>query len=225
MVEILDYVLNMLKLLYPPLVETFYMVLFSTVFALIMGSIIGIVLVITEKGHIWEKTYLHKILDTIVNITRSIPFIILIIALFPLSRMIVGTSIGLKAMIVSLSIASAPFVARIIESSLKDVSWGIIESALSVGANNFQIIFKVMIPEAMPSLILGLTITIINILGYSAMAGAIGAGGIGDLAIRYGFHRFQTDVLMATIIVLIIIVEVIQHIGNFFANKVNKTKV
>jgi D-methionine transport system permease protein len=198
------------------------MVFFSTLFSVILGLFLGIILVITDKGHIWEKPQLNKILGSIINIMRSIPFIILIIAIFPLSRLIVGTSIGSTAAIIPLSIAAAPFVARVIESSLKEVSWGVIEASLSVGATIPEIIFKVMIPEAMTSLILGITLTIINILGYSAMAGAIGGGGLGDLAIRYGYQRFQTDVLIATIIILVILVEVIQFIGNFFAKKVNK---
>lgn len=198
------------------------MVVFATIFSVILGLCLGIILVITEEGHIWKKPKLNKILGSLVNLVRSIPFIILIIAIFPVSRFIIGTSIGSTAAIVPLSIAAAPFVARVIESSLKEVSWGVIESALSVGATIPQIIFKVMIPEALASLILAITITIINILGYSAMAGAIGGGGLGDLAIRYGYQRFQTDVLIATIILLVILVEFIQVIGNFFAKKVNK---
>jgi D-methionine transport system permease protein len=209
-------------LIVPSLLETLYMVFFSTLFALILGLPLGIILVITDKGHIYEMPKLNKILGTIINIMRSIPFIILIIAIFPLSRLIVGTTIGSTAAIVPLSIAAAPFVARIIESSLKEVSWGVIEASISVGATIPQIIFKVMIPEALPSLILGVTLTIINILGYSAMAGAIGGGGLGDLAIRYGYQRFQTDVLIATIIILIVIVELVQNIGNFLARKVDK---
>ncbi|TCT14230.1 D-methionine transport system permease protein [Natranaerovirga pectinivora] len=218
----INYIVKMLQLLYPSLLETLYMVFFSTILSLIMGLVLGIILVVTEKGHIWEKARLNKVLNRIVNITRSIPFIILMIAIFPISRLIVGTIIGSTATIVPLSIAAAPFVARVIESSLKEVNWGVIEAALSVGATTPQIIFKVMMPEALPSLILGLTITIINIVGYSAMAGAIGGGGIGDLAIRFGFHRHQIDVLYASIIVLIILVEIIQYIGYFFARKANK---
>ncbi|MBZ4646886.1 MAG: D-methionine transport system permease protein [Petroclostridium sp.] len=220
--EVLNYIKNLWQLLLPSLLETLYMVFFSTLFSVILGLFLGIILVITDKGHIWEKPQLNKILGSIINIMRSIPFIILIIAIFPLSRLIVGTSIGSTAAIIPLSIAAAPFVARVIESSLKEVSWGVIEASLSVGATIPEIIFKVMIPEAMTSLILGITLTIINILGYSAMAGAIGGGGLGDLAIRYGYQRFQTDVLIATIIILVILVEVIQFIGNFFAKKVNK---
>lgn len=213
---------RLIELLIPSLLETLYMVFFSTIFSVLLGFVLGIILVITEKGHIWERPNLNKVLSSIINVMRSIPFIILIVAIFPLSRLIVGTTIGSTAAIVPLSVAAAPFVARIIESSLKEVSWGIIEASLSVGATIPQIIFKVMIPEALPSLILGLTLTVINILGYSAMAGAIGGGGLGDLAIRYGYQRFQTDVLIATIIVLILMVELIQLAGNILAAKFDK---
>lgn len=206
----------------PSLFESLYMVFFSTLFSLILGTPLGIILVITEKGHIWEKPGLNKVLGIIVNITRSLPFIILIITLFPLSRLIVGTSIGSTAAIVPLSIAAAPFAARIIESSLKEVSWGVIEASLSLGASVPQIVFKVLLKEAMPSLILGVTNITINIIGYSAMAGAIGGGGLGDLAIRYGYQRFQTDILIITIIVLIILVEVIQNTGNLIVKKISK---
>ncbi len=216
-----EYIKGLLELLTPSLLDTLYMVFFSTIFAVLIGLPLGIILVITEKGHIWEKPNLNKVLSFIINMMRSLPFIILIIAIF-LSRLIVGTTIGREAAVVPLSIAAAPFVARVIESALKEVSWGIIEASLSVGATIPQIIFKVMIPEAMPSLILGVTLTIINIIGYSAMAGAVGGGGLGDLAIRYGYQRFETDVLIATIIVLMILVEIIQNIGNLLAKKFDK---
>lgn len=217
-----NYISETWSLLGPSLFETLYMVLFSTIFSLILGTPLGIILVITQKGHIWEKPGINKILGLIVNMTRSLPFIILIIILFPLSRLIVGTSIGSTAAIVPLSIAAAPFAARIIESSLREVSWGVIEASLSLGASVSQIIFKVLLKEAMPSLILGVTNITINILGYSAMAGAIGGGGLGDLAIRYGYQRYETDILIITIIVLIILVEVIQSTGNFIVKKIRR---
>jgi D-methionine transport system permease protein len=222
LLNLTNYMSETWSLIGPELLETLYMVFFSTVFSLILGAPLGIILVITEKNHIWEKPGLNNVLSFIVNITRSLPFIILIIALFPLSRLIVGTSIGSTAAIVPLSIAAAPFAARIIESSLREVSWGVIEASLSLGASVPQIIFKVLIKEAIPSLILGVTNITINILGYSAMAGAIGGGGLGDLAIRYGYQRFQTDILIITIIVLIILVEVIQNTGNFIVNKISR---
>lgn len=217
-----SYISEAWSLVGPSLLESLYMVFFSTLFSLILGTPLGILLVITEKGHILEKPRLNNILSLIVNMTRSFPFIILIIVLFPLSRLIVGTSIGSTAAIVPLSIAAAPFAARIIESSLREVGWGLIEASMSLGASVSQIIFKVLLKEAMPSLILGVTNITINILGYSAMAGAIGGGGLGDLAIRYGFQRFETDILIITIIVLIILVEVIQSTGNFIAKKISK---
>lgn len=220
--NLMNYISESWSLIGPSLLESIYMVFFSTLFSLILGTPLGIILVITEKGHIWEKPGLNNVLGFIVNMTRSLPFIILIIVLFPLSRLIVGTSIGSTAAIVPLSIAAAPFAARIIESSLREVSWGVIEASLSLGASVPQIIFKVLLKEALPSLILGVTNITINILGYSAMAGAIGGGGLGDLAIRYGFQRFQTDVLIITIIVLVILVEIIQNTGNFIVKKVNK---
>lgn len=217
-----SYLSQLWELMFPSLIETFYMVALSTFFAVLLGLPIGIILVITDKGHIWEKPKLNKVLGFIVNIMRSLPFIILIIAIFPLSRLIVGTTIGSTATIVPLSIAAAPFVARVIESSLKEVDRGVIEASVSMGATVPQIIFRVLIPEALPSLILGITLTIINILGYSAMAGAIGGGGLGDLAIRYGYEMYQTDVLIATILVLIVLVQIVQAAGNILARKVDK---
>jgi D-methionine transport system permease protein len=200
------------------------MVFFSTLFAVILGMPMGIVMVITDKGHIWEKPRLNRILGFIINTARSLPFIILIIAIFPLSRLIVGTTIGSTAAIVPLSIAAAPFTARVIETSLKEVGWGVIEASIASGASILQVIFRVMVPEALSSLILGITLTIINVLGYSAMAGAIGGEGLGDLAIRYGYQRFETDVLIATIIVLIIMVQIIQGTGNLLARKADKRR-
>ncbi|WP_026895409.1 methionine ABC transporter permease [Clostridiisalibacter paucivorans] len=213
---------DILHLLIDPLWETLYMVGASTIFSLALGLPLGVLLVITEKGGIWEKTMLNSILETIVNISRSFPFIILMILVFPLSKFVVGTTIGTTASIVPLSIAAAPFVARVIESSLKEVDKGILEAADSMGATIPQIIFKVLIPEAMPALVLGITLTIINLISYSAMAGAIGAGGLGDLAIRYGFYRFQTDVMIAAVIVIIILVQLVQWLGNTIANNINK---
>ncbi|QQY78873.1 D-methionine transport system permease protein [Keratinibaculum paraultunense] len=212
----------MAKLIIPSLLETLYMVFFSTIFSLALGFPLGILLVITEKDGIWEKPAFYKILDGIINVLRSFPFLILMILLFPLSRIIVGKTIGTTATIVPLSIAAAPFVARVIESSLKEVDKGVIELSLSMGATVPQIIFKVLIPEAMPSLILGITLTIINIIGYSAMAGAIGGGGLGDLAIRYGLYGFKTDIMITSVVVIILLVQGIQFLGNRLATMINK---
>lgn len=210
----MDKILALTHLIVSPTLETIYMVLFSTLFATLLGFPLGVALVVTEKGGLLENETIYRTLDSIVNICRSFPFIILMIVLFPLSRIIVGTTIGTTASIVPLSIGAAPFVGRVVESSLKEVEKGLVEAAVSMGTHPKDIILKVMIPEALPSLILGETLTIINIIGYSAMAGAIGGGGLGDLAIRYGFHRFQTDVLIAAVIVIIVLVQVIQVIGN-----------
>ncbi|KGG81315.1 methionine ABC transporter permease [Caloranaerobacter azorensis H53214] len=215
---------NLIELLLPSLWETIYMVAASTIFALILGFPLGILLVITEKNGIWEKPILNSILGTVINVSRSFPFIILMILVFPLSRFLVGTSIGTTASIVPLSIAAAPFVSRIIESSLKEVDSGIIETALAMGATIPQIIFKVLIPEALPSLVLGITLTIINLIGYSAMAGVIGGGGLGDLAIRYGLYRFETDIMIASVITIILLVQGVQAIGNKIALSINKKR-
>jgi D-methionine transport system permease protein len=212
----------MADLVIPSLIETVYMVFFSTLFALILGFPLGVIMVVTEKGNIWPKPKLNQILNSIINVLRSFPFLILMIVIYPLSTLIVGKSIGTTATIVPLSVAAAPFVARIIESSIKEVDKGVIELSLSMGATIPQIITKVLIPEAMPSIILGITLTIINIIGYSAMAGAIGGGGLGDLAIRYGYYRFETDVLIVSVIVIIIMVQSIQFIGNTLSAKINK---
>jgi D-methionine transport system permease protein len=212
----------MAKLIIPSLLQTLYMVLFSTIFSLVIGFPLGVLLVITEKNSIWEKPILNKILNGIINILRSFPFLILMIILFPLSKIIVGKTIGTTATIVPLSIAAAPFVARVIESSLKEVDKGVIELSLSMGATVLQIIFKVLIPEAIPSLIMGITLTIINLIGYSAMAGAIGGGGLGDLAIRYGLYQFKTDIMLVSVIIIILLVQGIQYLGNRLAISVNK---
>ncbi|WIV11476.1 methionine ABC transporter permease [Proteiniborus sp. MB09-C3] len=215
---------NLISLLLPSLWETIVMVALSTVFSLALGFPLGILLVITEKDGIWEKPALNSILSAIVNIFRSFPFIILMIFVMPLTKLIIGKSIGTLATVVPLSIAAAPFVARIIEGALKEVDKGIIEAVSSMGASTFEIITKVLIPEAMPSLVLGITLTIINLIGYSAMAGAIGGGGLGDLAIRYGYHRFQTDVMIASVVLIIILVQAIQFIGNTIALIIDKRK-
>ncbi len=200
-------------------VQTLLMVLFSTVFSLILGSPIGVLLCITNKNGIMPKPVLNQVLSRIVNVLRSFPFIILMIVLFPLSRIIVGTSIGTAATIVPLSIAAAPFVARIIESALNEVNPELIQAAKAMGSTNMQIITKVLIPEALPALVDGITLTIINLIGYSAMAGAVGGGGLGDLAIRYGYQRFRTEIMIAAVVVILVLVELIQHVGTKISTK------
>lgn len=215
---------QLLNTVYQPLLETLYMVAFSTVFSLLLGIPLGTALVVSSKGHICENTLLNRLLSTIVNVGRSLPFIILMILVFPLSRFIVGTTIGTTASIVPLSIAAAPFVARIIESSLLEVDKGKIESSIAMGSSNIDIIRKVLLPESLVSIVLGITLTIINLIGYSAMAGAIGAGGLGDLAIRFGFYRFQTDVMLISVLVIIILVQGTQFLGNQIAFSINKKR-
>ena len=209
-------------LVFESTVQTLVMVLFSTVFALLLGLPLGILLCVTgpeSQGGITPRPVLNEVLSRIVNVLRSFPFIILMILLFPLSRLIVGTSIGTAATIVPLSIAAAPFVARIIESALKEVDPGVVQAARAMGSTNSQIIFKVLLPEAMPSLVSGVTLTIINLIGYSAMAGAIGGGGLGDLAIRYGYQRFRSDVMLVAVVVILLLVEIIQFVGNKISSK------
>ncbi len=197
--------------------ETLQMVFFSTLFSLILGLPLGVLLCVTsseQQGGIIPRPILNNILGRIVNVLRSFPFIILMILLFPLSRLILGTSIGTTAAIVPLSIAAAPFVARVIESALKEVDPGVVQAAKSMGSTNYQIIVKVLIPEALPALVSGIILTIINLIGYSAMAGAIGGGGLGDLAIRYGFQRFRGDVMFAAVVVILLLVEIVQVLGD-----------
>ena len=201
--------------------QTAVMVVFSTLFSLLLGLPLGILLCTSDpQSGIRPRPALYQILTRIVNALRSFPFIILMIVLFPLSRVIVGTSIGTKATIVPLSIAAAPFVARIIESALKEVDKGVVQAARAMGSTTMQIIFKVLIPEALPSLIDGVTLTVINVIGYSAMAGAIGGGGLGDLAIRYGYQRFRSEIMAIAVIVILLMVELIQMLGTALSQTV-----
>ncbi|MEG0773713.1 methionine ABC transporter permease [Clostridium sp.] len=206
-------------ILLPALLDTLYMVSVSTIFTVILGFIPAVVLIITSPKGLKPNDLIYKSLNLVINILRSFPFIILMISIFPLTKFIVGTTIGTNAAIVPLTLGAAPFAARIIESALLEVDHGIIEAAKSVGAKTHQIIFKVMIKEAMPSIILGITLTIINIIGYSAMAGTIGGGGLGDIAVKYGYYRFQTDIMIYTVIILIIVVQIIQGVGNLLYRK------
>lgn len=204
--------------------ETLYMTLISTVIAIFIGLPIGVFFTISESNGIYPLPKINKILSTLINAVRSMPEMILIIILLPLARILVGTSIGTNAAIVSISIGASPFIARIVENSLKEVEVGKIEAATSMGANTFQIIRKVLIPEAMPSIIRGITIGVIGIIGFTAIAGSIGAGGLGSLAIRFGYQRFRTDILIGTVLVLLIIVEFIQVLGDFLAKRINKKR-
>lgn len=204
------------------LIETLEMVFASTIGSLILGFIPAIILTVTAKDGLRPNKIIYSVLDFIVNTLRSFPFIILMVIIIPLTRLIVGKSIGTEAAIIPLTIGAAPFIARVIESALREVDKGVIEAAKSFGASNVQIIFSVMLKEAIPSIMSGITLTIISIVGCSAMAGAVGGGGLGDVAIRYGYQRYQTDVMIVTCIILIIVVQALQVLGNYFYNKLSK---
>ena len=206
--------MQVLFLLPSPTGETIYMTLVSTILACLIGFPLGAYLYSASPGGLYPRTLAYNALSRIVNLLRSLPFIILMILLIPLSRLIVRTSIGPTAAIIPLSIAAAPFVARISESALSEVDSGVITAARAMGASNFQIIRKVLIPEAMPALVSGLALTIINLIGYSAMAGAIGGGGLGSLAINYGYYRFRMEVTIGAVIIILIIVELVQFAGS-----------
>lgn len=202
--------------------QSIYMIVVSSIIAYIIGLPVGILLVVTDKEGISPNLPLNKVLGVIVNLLRSVPFIILIIAIMPFTRLVVGTTLGPNAVIVALVVGSAPYIARLVESSLKEVNHGVIEAAQSMGADTFQIIFKVLLPEAKPSLIIGGAIAVTTILSYSAMAGAVGGGGLGDIAIRYGYNRYQPDIMFICVVILVIIVQVIQEAGEKWMKRTDK---
>lgn len=216
---------EMIELLIKSFWETGYMVVASTVLASLIGIPLGIILTVTRNGHILPNAVINSVLGVIVNATRSTPFIILMVAIIPLTRMLVGSSIGTTAAIVPLTISAAPFIARVIESSLLEIDHGVIEAAQSMGASPMQIIYKVLLPESLHSIVLGITLAVIALIGYSAMAGVLGGGGLGDLAIRYGYQRFQPDVMIVTVVILLLMVQLIQFIGDTLSKKLNKTKL
>lgn len=205
--------------------DTLYMTLASTLFGYILGLPMGITLAVTDKNGIRPNAVIYKILDVIANIVRSIPFLILLILLIPFTRLLVGKSYGSTATIVPLTIAAAPFIARMIESSLNEVDKGVIEAAQSMGAGNFTIIWKVMLVEARTSLISGATIAIGTILGYSAMAGTVGGGGLGDIAVRYGYYRYEQGIMIVTVVLLILLVQIFQTVGMMIANRLDRRRV
>lgn len=205
--------------------DTLYMTLVSTLFGYLLGLPMGITLAVTDKNGIKPNAIIYKILDVIANIIRSIPFLILLILIIPLTRLLVGKSYGSTATIVPLTIAAAPFIARMIESSLNEVDKGVIEAAQSMGADTFTIIWKVLLVEARTSILVGATIALGTILGYSAMAGSVGGGGLGDIAIRYGYYRYQTDIMLVTVLLLIVLVQIFQTIGMHLSNKLDKRKL
>lgn len=196
------------------------MVFLAGFIATLFGLPLGIILYITQKNNILENKWIHRFLDSLVNMTRSIPFIILMIAIIPITRFLVGTSIGINAAIPPLSLAAIPFIARIVENALLEVNPGLIEAGTAMGASSWQIIIKILLPEAKKSIINGLTLTLISLIGYSAMAGAVGGGGLGDVAVRYGYQRFDMTIMLLTIIIMIFLVQVIQFIGDKLAKNV-----
>ena len=204
--------------------ETLYMTLLSTLRGYVIGLPMGVLLAVSDKDGLKPNRVLYRILDVIANIVRSIPFLILLILLIPFTRMIVGKSYGSTATVVPLVIAAGPFIARMVESSLKEVDEGVIEAARSMGASNLRIIVKVLLVEARTSLINGATIAVGTILGYSAMAGTIGGGGLGDIAIRYGYHRYQADIMIVTVVLLVILVQIFQMVGTTLANRLDKRR-
>ena len=215
---------SMIELLGNGILETLYMTLASTLFAYVLGLPLGILLVVTDKEGILPKPVFNGVLGFIVNVLRSVPFLILLVAIIPFTRFIVGKIIGPTAMLVPLTISAAPFVARLVESSLKEVDHGVIEAAQSMGASPARIIFHVMLPEAKPSLLVGAAIAVTTILGYSAMAGFVGGRGLGDIAMRYGYYRYETDVMLVTLVLIVIIVQVFQEVGMKIAKRCDKRR-
>lgn len=213
---------DMIPLLTKALGETVYMVAISMIIATIIGVPVGVLLHVTNKGQILESPILNKVLSSVINAVRSIPFIILLVAIIPFTRLVVGSSIGTTAAMVPLVIASIPFIGRQVETSLREVPEGIVEAAQSMGATPMQIISRVLLPEAMPNIVAQLTTVVIALVGESAMAGAVGGGGLGDLAIRYGYQRFRPEIMLATVVILIIMVQLVQFAGNKLAAKLNK---
>ena len=202
-------------------IDTIYMVFLATAISIIFGVPLGVILLVTSKGYFWHSPVFYNVLGTIVNALRSIPFIILMVAIIPITKLIVGTSIGTTAAIVPLTISTIPFLGRLVETSLRTVPYGLIEAAQSMGASPFRIIRKVLLPEALPELVQNFTLTVIVIIGCSAMAGTIGGGGLGDIAIRYGYQRFQVSIMVMTVIILILMVQLTQYIGEVITKKVD----
>ena len=217
----LDLALNLIPL---QLWNTLYMVFASTFFASIIGIPLGVILTVTSKGHIKPSPTCYKILEMIVNVGRSFPFAILMVALIPFTRWIVGTSLGTTAAIVPLTLAAAFFVARLIETNLREIDRHLLEAAIVMGSNTWQMITKVLLPEALPSIIATMTLTIINLIGYSAMAGLVGGGGLGQVAIQYGYNRFNTFIMVVTVVLLILLVQLVQGLGTFLSNYISKKR-
>jgi D-methionine transport system permease protein len=212
----------MIRLIAASTGETLYMVAVSALIATLFGLPLGVFLATSAKGELFAAPWVNRVLGVIVNATRSTPFIILVVAIIPFTRLIAGTSIGTNAAIVPLTIAATPFIARLIEGAIREVDQGLIEAARAFGATPLQIVLKVLIPEALPGIVLGLTLAIVSLLGFSAMVGAVGGGGLGDLGIRYGYQRFMPEMMLAVVVVLIVLVQAVQSIGDRLARRLNK---
>ncbi|MER6826055.1 methionine ABC transporter permease [Streptosporangium sp. NPDC000563] len=210
---------EMLPLLLESTGQTVQMVLWSTLFTVILGLPLGVALVATDRGGLFPSPALNRVLGLIVNIGRSLPFIVLMIAILPLTRLIVGTTIGTIASVVPLTLGAAPFFARLVETALREVGRDRVQAAQAMGAGRVTIVGKVLLPEAMPGLVAGLTVTVVALISYSAMAGAIGGGGLGDLAIRYGYQRFETTLMIVTVVVLVVVVQLVQTLGDTVARR------
>lgn len=213
---------NLINLLLDATWQTLYMVAVSAVLGTVFGLPIGVFLATSQRGELLSRPVVNKVLGLVVNATRSVPFIILVVAIIPFTRMIAGTSIGTTAAIVPLTLAAVPFIARVIENAIREVDSGLIEAARAMGATPLQIIRKVLIPEALPSITLGLTLAVVSLIGYSAMVGAVGGEGLGDLGIRYGYQRFMPDVMAVVVVILVVLVQLVQSIGEWIAAKVDK---
>lgn len=215
---------TIINMLLEGIVDTLYMTIASTVLGYLFGLPMGILLTVTDKDGINPNAFIYKIFDFFANVVRSIPFLILLILLIPFTRFLIGKSYGATATVISLTVAAAPYIARMVESSLKEVDAGVIEAARSMGASNFDIIFKVLLVEAKTSLIVGATITVGTIFGYSAMAGTLGGGGLGDIAVRYGFHRWDTGIMIVTVVLIIILFQIFQTVGMKIASSLDRRK-
>lgn len=213
---------NLIGLLFDATLQTLYMVAVSTVLGTLFGLPLGVFLATSQRGELLSAPWLNKVLGLIVNAARSVPFIILVVAIIPLTRAIAGTSIGTTAAIVPLTIAAVPFIARLVENAIREVDAGLIEAARAMGATPYQIIRKVLVPEALPGITLGLTLAVVSLIGYSAMVGAVGGEGLGDLGIRYGYQRFMPEVMLAVVVILIVMVQLVQSIGEWIAARVDK---
>ncbi len=205
--------------------ETIYMVAVSILIGTAFGLPLGIFLATSGRGELFQSVLLNRVIGAVVNAARSTPFIILVVAIIPLTRLITGTSIGTTAAIVPLTLSVVPFIARITETAIREVDGGLIEASQAMGATPLQIVFKVLIPEALPGITLGITLSIVSLIGYSAMVGAVGGGGLGDVGIRFGYQRFMPEVMLVVVVVLILLVQVVQTVGEVLARRVNKRQL